>query len=522
MTGFEVKISLIDDQTVKYISANKTEFDSRIILDELTKKMLERLCYWVGLEHTPYERPDLELLGNILYQILFGPNRKQSLREAFEKDYALFCETYKDKDEDRFRVTLELHENANQLAQFPWEFLFMPPEGQGANNAPPMDGGFFLAGEKTQLILTRFVPKVPPALEVRTDQPLRILVIFSHPKELGNIDSDMTRQVIKDIEKLEELEHIEVRVEENKTHTELYTLINCKVNPADAGKPAKDRTGFKPDIVHFIGHGKPGHLALIRNKEDIEADEDRSLERREANWCDSKQVLALFANHMPRVVFLHACQSAHPDSLKGFSSLARELVYARVPIVIAMQYPIINRDAALFARTFYGKIRDGALIDEAVRAGREALGQTQDNKKSFGDRRFGTPVVYLQQESQRAIIKVPAAMKVSGTGRTESAKFDADQLVSCPNPRCPSHPDGKIPLGSIVCVSCGLDLMVCPNCLSTKQQPHLMLKKGLCGYCAYRAPESQFVRAPAQAEAAPATPPQPSSPQTGAPPPDTA
>ena len=71
---------------------------------------------------------------------------------------------------------------------------------------------------------------------------------------------------------------------------------------------------------------------------------------------------------------LHACKGAASTSNETFNSCARELVYADVPVVVAMQYNISNQDAALFAKTFYEALGKGRDIDEAVKAGRLALG----------------------------------------------------------------------------------------------------------------------------------------------------
>src|SRR5688572_2049502 len=113
MADFRVAIGLLDDTQVVYTAANGRPYQSEIVLDELTKELVERFNYWVGNEDTQYERPDLELLGRILYHILFptgdaSGRPTENLRELFEADYAQFFEQA--KGEDRFHLTLELHE----------------------------------------------------------------------------------------------------------------------------------------------------------------------------------------------------------------------------------------------------------------------------------------------------------------------------------------------------------------------------------------------------------------------------
>jgi hypothetical protein len=455
------------DRTVTYIAPNGNHYRGEAVLDDLTKRLIDRLNQLISQDRC--EREDLELLGEFLYRVLLpvGDGLDQNnLRRQIERDYDFFAR--RRSDNDRFRVTLELHKEASDLAKYPWEFLFVRWA----------ERGFFLAGEQSDLILTRFVPKVPPEINIKTEEPLRILVAFSHPYELGDIKSTVTTEVINDIKSLGNSEHIEVRVEDNPTHNKLCQLMSREDVPGDAQEPPENRARFRPDIFHFIGHGEPNKLALIRDEKAIALDEDKGKSRVEADWCDANQVVKLFNNHTPRLVFLHACDGAKADSVTGLSDLARELVYDRVPIVIAMQYSIKNKDAALFARTFYERIRNNSEIDEAVRAGREALGQKQDKKGSWSDRRFGTPVVYLQTDSQRAIVNFPIEQS-----RSEEVSYDRNEKIACPNPECDSRvlPDWK------KCVKCEHEVMKCPQCLSVAKECHMLDKSiGRCAFCDYQ------------------------------------
>src|SRR2546427_11494145 len=266
MASLNCTLTLSSNQKVIYTAVNGNRVEAEIVLDDLTKRLIERFNHWVGVGLDHCDREDLELLGQVLYRVLLptgegADQKKPNLRQQIENDYALFLKHR--TGNDRFRVTLELHKEANELAKYPWEFLFMSSG----------DGGFFLAGEKTDLILTRFFPKVPPEINVKTEEPLRILVVFSHPRELGDIKSRVTAEVINDIKSLDSFDHIEVRVEDNPTHNSLCELLNGIEAPEDAAKEPAKRKRFMPDIFHFIGHGEPGKLALIRNEADINAEE---------------------------------------------------------------------------------------------------------------------------------------------------------------------------------------------------------------------------------------------------------
>ena len=470
---WECKVALIDDETICYTSINNNKWEKKITLDELTGELLERFNSWIG-EDRFSEREDLELLGKLLYSVLFpipskGEDAQQHLRSQFENDYHFL----KKQKNARLRVTLEIHKAAEKLSKLPWEFLFLPGDNKG---------GFFLAGESSELVLTRFVPSVTVDLRAK-EGPLRILIIFSHPPDLPDIDSEVTRDLIKEIEALESPKHIEVRTEKNPTHPKLCELMKRDEVRSDAGKEPKERARFQPDIIHFIGHGEPRNLFLMRTKKDIEEEEDESGRRAETFFrCDSETVLELFKEHTPRLVFLHACDSA--KTVAGFSDLARDLVYAKVPVVVAMQYTIKNRDAALFAKRFYEEIRKGGRIDEAVQAGRAILGLREGTKKPWSDRRFGTPVVYLQADSDEALIKRGDEPEPELGGKPSGATrpgYDPNTKVPCPNSRCL----GNLPLDYKVCTECNEPVMLCPGCEKLGQYFLISANLQKCGRCGY-------------------------------------
>jgi hypothetical protein len=174
MADFEVKFSMAHDGLVEYTAQNRMPYKAPIVLDDLTRLLLKRFDHWVGVKDTHYEREDLEILGRVLYQLLL-PQRSprggdRSLRTLFEADYTQFLRQPA-SPADRFRLTLEIHEKASTLAQYPWEFLFIPPLEDGQ-----IDAGFFFSGERNQLILTRYVPNQLQQVRPKTNEPLRILV----------------------------------------------------------------------------------------------------------------------------------------------------------------------------------------------------------------------------------------------------------------------------------------------------------------------------------------------------------
>ncbi|HEX2370177.1 MAG TPA: CHAT domain-containing protein, partial [Acidimicrobiia bacterium] len=55
-----------------------------------------------------------------------------------------------------------------------------------------------------------------------------------------------------------------------------------------------------------------------------------------------------------RLALLNACEGARGSASDPFAGAAQSLVQQGIPAVIAMQFPITDRAAILFAQEFYG------------------------------------------------------------------------------------------------------------------------------------------------------------------------
>ena len=402
MSHVDCTFTIYDQENVEYKAPFSNIVKGRLRQDELTRMTVERLNYWVEKQPEFCEKPELQLLGLYLYQILFDDEK---IKEAFAITYKEFDDNYKEEKERlglnqtpdmRLRVRLVFTEKARELAKWPWEFLYIPD--------PNIERGFFFTGERTQLILTRFVPEKGRVRNLTPEQqPLRILVVLSEPDELSSLNKKELEEVIAKIEGLKASGRVMVTRLHSPTFNELQAAI------------ADEETGL-PHILHFIGHGEEGRIALVKAPTDL--DYDLKKKGHQLRWINSEDMKALFIGHKPRLIFLHACEGA-ASALESFKNTARELVYADIPAVVAMQYEISNSDAGLFARKFYEQIGEGKEIDEAVKVGRLALGSSFP---PWQHRRFGTPVVYLQ--SQKAII-IPKAAEVK-------AEEAGSSQVNCP------------------------------------------------------------------------------------------
>ena len=493
---FNCRLEIQDDTKAFYVGPSYDEngyyrgdqkVEARVGSDELMLRTVELLKDWVEYHDEHCTRPELEILGLYLYKIAFGtPENVASeetdsgtavqpcpLKEAFESTYKQFVKQLSEQEkrgepESRLRLMLVLHKKAKRLSMFPWEFICMP-SGDGGSE----EEGSFLAGENTDLILARFVPDTNPPRDVQPDsesKALRILIALSEPEKLPIVEANIL------IDELLGLKSKQIIVEPFYLPTR-RTL-------------SKKIAEFKPHIMHFIGHGRKDGLALHREEQELEElrAEDKSLAdlgepplpvEAFADWLDGKSVRDLFSDYRPPLVFLHACEGGAPyllrRSLTSFSSTARELAYTTIPAVIAMQYKISNDDAQRFAQKFYRQIRKGKHIDEAVMVARRELGRFSPSKsgQAWGDRRFGTPVIYLQ--SEKPIIQAPLSeTEGSVPGGTP---LEAMEKVSCPYPDC----TGKVIPGKRLCLKCTQPLLRCPKCESVVAELY-----GICDTCLWR------------------------------------
>jgi hypothetical protein len=417
----DCKLTITDDRTTEYDDDYKHPAEGQIPDDELTRFTIDRISHWVATNEQ-CEKEDLVLLGRHLYRLLFHG----AVGKAFEDFYDVFRKQRQHNRDLRLRLTLVFHREAKRISSYPWEFLYMPRE----------DEGFFVAGQ-AELILTRFVPESPKIGSLKPDdQPLKILIAQSQPYELEELDADA---VIKQIDGLKGKE-IAVEVVRNLPRKELSDKI-------------KD---FQPHVFHFIGHGRDGQLALVKAPEELEEEEEMNPAAgrpTEADWCDSGTVREMFADHKPRLVFLHACKggATFGNSLKTFTSTARDLVYSEIPAVIGMQYEIETEAAATFAQVFYRALSSGKGVDEAVTEGRRELGQyAAKGRGAWGDRKFGTPLVYLQ--TGNPIIFTPER-------ESDGEPNGGPVLVPCPYEGC----QGKVHADFPYCPYCTQSLVKCAN-----------------------------------------------------------
>lgn len=199
-----------------------------------------------------------------------------------------------------------------------------------------------------------------------------------------------------------EIEHIRKKIKDTlvNRHT-----ISVKVLPdASWEETCRELRADKYHILHFIGHGRFDHASGVGRL--IFEARDGSEQPIDAHqlWMELYDVKTL------RLVFLNSCWSAKLPSSTGqdpMGSVALALSAAGVPAVLGMQIPVYDDSAVVFAREFYGTLREGVPIEAAVAEGRKAIAGISPE--------WATPVLHLRGETSE-IFEVAAAVAVPRDG----------------------------------------------------------------------------------------------------------
>lgn len=280
-------------------------------------------------QKVPAKSGDRAAYGRELFRALFTAETEAAYRSAKETARQRGC-----------GLRLQLH--VSDAPPLPWELLH--------------DDSDFLALSRDTPVV-RGVPG-PESLVLAAAAPLRILVTVSAPPPPlewldGRAEVDALRSALGP---LITLGAVELDVAPDGT---LLTLRRMLRTASDRGEPFS--------VWHFIGHGTFDPAA------------DRSALAMEAPGAKVHSVggaeLATLVRDHPelRIAFLNSCNAARGDPTARTAAVARALVEAGVPAVIAMQAPIEDVTAAHFSSEFYGAFADGLGVEEAVTEGRRGI-----------------------------------------------------------------------------------------------------------------------------------------------------
>jgi hypothetical protein len=501
METYECILKIEDEENIHYKDNLQNECRGKVRLDELTRLTINSFFNWIKNYNEHLTGEDFKAFGIHLYNILFDNNpyeyghesgvKNKSVRSEFEKTFEVFINDAEKNDSIRLKLRLIFLDKAKNLAKYPWEFLCMPFERNKKTNYT------FLAGQNSQIILVRFTKNIDfkrfreEIENLEMDKPknkgLNILVAFCHPKGVKELKGPETDEVIKIIKNLDNSQKnvtdpariIRVCILDSDNYFKVIDeyLANDDISPLESLKTLclselkKNIIDFKPDIFHFIGHGDKGKILLMKEPKDLKPEIAAHRDNQEnldyITWEPIDKICELFTDpkQIPSLVFLDSCRGASPDT-NFYKSTAQVLADEKdIPVVVAMQFEIVNSDAALFSKTFYNRLAHGMDIGEAVKEGRRILGTS---KYDWSDRCFGTPVIYLNNDN---VIKIPVKPETKSKSTKEMREAELSQIsgisselqskseqkeIKCIN--C----NGLTPVGNY-CSTCGLQIR-CFNC----------------------------------------------------------
>lgn len=300
----------------------------------------------VGAE--PTERMlSAETVGIQLFDALFSGETREVLSRT--EDVAKRRE---DKTGVRIRLSMNLAaEGIAEVASLPWELM------RRRNQNP-------LVVSVNTPVVRAFDTAIPVYLHPITGK-LKILLLVSNPKGTAQLNlGDEKARICKIWDGLENVEYVECR-------PEARLILD-----------ALSQDEFH--VVHYMGHGNfdsgSGGQVIMEN---ADGSEQPISGNTFATWLQDEPL---------RLVFLNACNTGTTGEQTGlhpFAGVASALIGSGVPSVVAMQFPISDDAAIIFAETFYKRIAQGLPVEQAVSEGRKGLLDRTGSE-------WATPVLYMR------------------------------------------------------------------------------------------------------------------------------
>jgi hypothetical protein len=232
-------------------------------------------------------------------------------------------------------ISIQIVTDQDRVHRIPWEFI--SPDDR--TPIPHQD-------RCVVRVLPMCVESDPaPASKLET---VRVLLVGAEPtSEPGVGWSDVEKYLQRSFRSLEGAAKLQVIAGANRA-----ALLN-----------ALNSSRF--DVFHFLGHGTvvagEGQLALV----DVDTQQTDMITGRELATALSGQNLKL--------AILSACETGVGDSNRSFGSVAKALLQAGIPAVVANQTSIPTNSIVPFVSALYRRLILDGNIDKAVMAGRAAL-----------------------------------------------------------------------------------------------------------------------------------------------------
>ena len=383
------EISIESHQSGEYeVRASFIGVERRAILPAtlplLQEREIEQAIAW--LERGFIDRDYARDFGWRLFQTLFPEPIRQLFREALQRV----------EPNDGLQLLLNFPLPPD-LARLPWELLYDQEGGLG-----------FLARSSTAP-LARHHTDLPLPFEPPTSGPLRVLVVTASPPgkpavssqaELAQIRRSLDAAVYSPVETLQaalyqlqttrSLRGFSQRLRQRRL-VEIDVLADASKADIQNRLIQKRQEGQAYHIIHFAGHA--------------ESDETGSRVLLQDGALPAESFAELLAEPTINLVVLNACETA---SLGIFNSLSEALLRKRIPAVIGMQVPVLDRAAVEFAREFYGAWAAGEPIESALAYARRLVSQQASGQASD----WSIPVLFIGPSQGLTLQITPPALRI--------------------------------------------------------------------------------------------------------------
>lgn len=272
------------------------------------------------------------------------------------------------------------------LMELPWELMYAEDFGIG-----------YLA-RSSQSPLVRHYADLPLHFLPPDEGPLRVLLVIASPKDQPPVSGhqeveaitrvlerpwlglvDRLRRALTGLLYQRSFRRFFKRLRQHAL-VEIEVLDRATLSKLQARLLAARSSGQEFHVIHFIGHAQSG----IEGSQVLLEDNNRS-----SNPISAEEFAELVAEPSVNLVVLNACETA--NGFEHISSVSLEVLRRRVPAVIGMQTPIIDRTALNFAQEFYAAWAAGEPVEAALAYARRLIGK--ENRAAASD--WSIPVLYM-------------------------------------------------------------------------------------------------------------------------------
>jgi len=324
-------------------------------------RMHERIRDYTNREHGSLPSDDeMITFGGQLFQTLLQGDVRRLYDEARTR-------------QRRRRLDFVLTSMIPWISEKPWEFAF--DNGRAS----------FLATEEIHFV-RNVLTNVPADPIVRTQGPLRILVVAAQPVGFGRLSIEQEVDVIRrGFTPLIDAQLVTVDVFARVRPDQIHDLLKMG----------------NYQVVHFIGHG-------VFNEQRREGCLVFENERGGEMMLGEREVREIFCKRGLSLVFLNACESGRGGRADFNKGVAQSLVAHGLPALVANQYSVLDSSATSFAQYFYASLAQGLSIGEAAREARISVNYSLHGELID----WAVPVLYARDPGM-TLCAAPAAPAIA-------------------------------------------------------------------------------------------------------------